>query len=74
MSKTVTLSSIPNDYRKWETIRIAGTNQTGVIIKTTPFPGMVNMTVYPYKHPRNRLMRILKFKWLKLRVWLKIVK
>ena len=60
-------------FRKWEIVKTYGYG-TGIVIKFFKEAGSVTVRLYPYKVPKNRYARFLKFQWLKLRVWLKIIK
>ena len=71
--ETVTISIAEDHYRKWEMLRVGSTGQTGIIIKSGSGSLFHSYTIYPYKHPRNRFWRFIKFQWLKLRVFLKII-
>lgn len=71
--ETVTISVAENTYRKWDLIRVGSTGQTGIIIKSGAGSVFHSYSIYPYKHPKNKIWRFLKFQWLKLRVFLKII-
>lgn len=62
-------------YRKWDFIRIGGSNQQGIVIGKEFVNKLgVEYLIYPYTTPKNKVLRRLKLLWLKLRVYLKIIK
>lgn len=74
-SITFTLSASNSDIRQWDIIKRSGLHgcATGIVLKKVIGPGLVTTTIYPYKVPKNKLWSFLKFQWLKLRVFLKII-
>ena len=73
--KTISIGVVGEPYRKWDIIRIAGSNQLGIIIGIDLDNKLgAEYSIYPYTTPKNKFLRRLKFQWLKLRVWLKIIK
>ncbi len=61
-------------YRKWDTVMINSTKQTGIVIRKGGGASVALYTIYPYVTPKNKLRKWIKFNWLKLRVWLKIIR
>lgn len=61
-------------FRKWEIKKNFSDGATSVVIKKVNRISVIEVTVYPYSVPKNKCLRYLKFKWLKLIVWLKVIK
>lgn len=66
---------INGTMRKWDVVRMAGTRDEGIVINNPiQISGCCTMTLYPYKRKKTKVGRWIWFKWLQLRLWLKIIK
>lgn len=78
---TITLKagSLRGDFypKKWEIIKINSNGSEGIVI-SEPYYGISNTikqySIYPYKRKKTKFGKWLWFKWLKLRIWLGIIK
>lgn len=73
MRKQFDIQVAQDMFRKWDILRGYGKG-TGVVIKKFKEAGNTTLMLYPYNVPKNKYLRFLKFQWLKLRVWLKIIR
>ncbi len=60
--------------RKWDVVRLAGSKSEGVVINAVDGSGHMVVTLYPYKRHKWRLFQWFWMKWLRLRIWLGVIK
>lgn len=74
---TVRQGSMRGDFapRKWDVVKINSTGSEAIVINDSlKSDTMAVIHVYPYKRKKTKLGKWLWFKWLKLRIWLNIIK
>lgn len=72
MKKTFSIY-VRSEFRKWDMLKSPG-GQKAIVINSVNESHGATLTVFPYKSPKKKWLRMLKFNWLKLRVWLKIIR
>ena len=74
---TVRQGSSRGDFapRKWDIVKINSSGREAIVInEAVKNETMANIRLYPYKRKKTKLGKWVWFKWLKLRIWLKIIK
>lgn len=72
--KTFRIETYSKDFRKWDIIRIAGSKQEGVVLDVSQSGGAHSITMYPYRRRKTIFGKGVWFLWLKLRIWLEVIK
>lgn len=55
-------------FKRYEILKGMTGNSTVIVVDRFVYVGATRLTVKPYKVPKNRLIAILKFMWLKIQV------
>lgn len=73
--KTISIAYRGESLKRWDIFVVGGTRDEGIVIfDPVVRSGHSCVTVYPYKRKKTKLGKWLWFKWLKLRIWLKIIR
>jgi hypothetical protein len=74
MSKAIKITVVneTGSFRKWDTLYIIG--RTVLVVAVADKGNTANLTLYPYKKSKNKTVFWLRFKWIKLMVFLKIIR
>ena len=66
---TITLSANHGTFKRWEIIKVASNGSTSLITHVSDINNGQSMTCKPYRVSKYWLIRLIKFNWVRLTVW-----